>query len=125
MAFSRPGTPTDNAFLESFNGRLRDECLNCHWFESLADAKLRIRAWSEDYYASRPHKALNGLSPNEFTASWVKIAGFYFDSGPNTGCPSIYVYLIELAVLIRGEGQYDPKEMVTVHLAERYRSNPS
>ena len=72
LAFSRPGTPTDNAFVESFNGRLRDECLNSHWFESIADARLKLRAWSEDYNASRPHKALNGLSPNEFAASWKK-----------------------------------------------------
>ena len=68
LAFSRPGKPTDNAFIESLNGSFRDECLNCHWFESLKDAKLKIDAWRVDYNKSRPHQALNNLSPNEFVA---------------------------------------------------------
>jgi transposase InsO family protein len=45
LAFSRSGKPTDNAFIESLNGSFRDECLNCHWFESLSDAKLKVEAW--------------------------------------------------------------------------------
>ena len=45
IAFSRPGKPTDNAFIDSFNGALRDECLNAHWFESLRDAKMQIEQW--------------------------------------------------------------------------------
>ena len=49
LDFSRPGKPTDNAFVESFNGRLRDECLNTHWFLSLADARTKIEAWRRDY----------------------------------------------------------------------------
>ena len=68
LAFSRPGKPTDNAFIESLNGSFRDECLNCHWFDSLRDAKLKIDAWRVDYNESRPHQALNNLSPNEFVA---------------------------------------------------------
>lgn len=48
LDFSRPGKPTDNAFVESFNGRLRDECLNTHWFLSLDDAKTKIEAWRTD-----------------------------------------------------------------------------
>lgn len=68
LAFSRPGKPTDNAFIESLNGSFRDECLNCHWFDSLRDAKLKIDAWRADYNESRPHQALNNLSPNEFAA---------------------------------------------------------
>ena len=68
LAFSRPGKPTDNAFIESLNGSFRDECLNCHWFDSLRDAKLKIDAWRADYNESRPHQALNNLSPNEFVA---------------------------------------------------------
>ncbi|MGY5796168.1 integrase core domain-containing protein [Rheinheimera faecalis] len=47
LAFSRPGKPTDNAYIESFNGSLRDECLNCRWFESLTDAKLKTEAWRD------------------------------------------------------------------------------
>lgn len=54
MDFSRPGKPTDNAFIESFNGRLRQECLNTHWFLSLDDAKSKIEAWRRDYNERRP-----------------------------------------------------------------------
>lgn len=63
LDFSRPGKPTDNAFVESFNGRLRDECLNAHWFLSLADAKAKIEAWRRHYNEGRPHTALGWLTP--------------------------------------------------------------
>jgi transposase InsO family protein len=66
--FSRPGKPTDNGHIESFNGSLRDECLNAHWFSSLADAKDKITKWLKDYNESRPHRALNNLSPLEYVA---------------------------------------------------------
>lgn len=68
LAFSRPGKPTDNAYIESFNGSFRDECLNCHWFTSLSDAKVKIEAWRKEYNESRPHKALNYLTPKQFAA---------------------------------------------------------
>jgi putative transposase len=64
--FSRPGKPTDNCFIESFNGSLRDECLNVHWFESMEEAKERIEAWRIDYNVSRPHQALQEKTPAEF-----------------------------------------------------------
>jgi len=66
LDFSRRGKPTDNAAIESFNGRFRDECLNVHWFESLDDARAKIEAWRQDYNANHPHRALKGLSPNEY-----------------------------------------------------------
>ena len=66
LDFSRPGKPTDNAAVESFNGRLRQECLNAHWFLSLADAKAKIEAWRQDYNESRPHSALEWATPAEF-----------------------------------------------------------
>jgi len=66
IEFSRPGKPTDNAFIESFNGTFRDECLNAHWFESLSDAKVQIEAWRRDYNESRPHRALGEIAPAEF-----------------------------------------------------------
>lgn len=72
LEFSRPGKPTDNAFIESFNGRLRDECLNAHWFRSLTDAQQKLDSWRRDYNESHPHKGLNGLSPQEFKAQWAK-----------------------------------------------------
>jgi putative transposase len=64
--FSRPGKPTDNAKVESFNGRFRQECLNVHWFLSLDDAKAKIEAWRNDYNAVRPHSALQWMTPAEF-----------------------------------------------------------
>ena len=69
--FSRPGKPTDNCFIETFNGSLRDECLNVNWFESLEDAKEKIEGWRRDYNESRPHQALNEQTPAEF-AAWSK-----------------------------------------------------
>src|SRR5207249_5100069 len=55
--FSRPGKPTDNAYVESFNGTLRMECLDAHWFDSIAEAKAIIEAWRREYNESRPHRA--------------------------------------------------------------------
>ena len=66
LDFSRPGKPTDNATVESFNGRLRQECLNEHWFLSLADATAKIEAWRRYYNENRPHSALEWATPTEF-----------------------------------------------------------
>jgi len=66
LDFSRPGKPTDNAVIESFNGRLRDECLNQHWFLSLDEARAVTEAWKEDYNRVRPHGALGNQTPSEF-----------------------------------------------------------
>ncbi|HFH2893919.1 TPA: integrase core domain-containing protein [Pseudomonas aeruginosa] len=66
----QPGKPTQNAFIESFNGKLRDECLNEHWFCSLAEARIRIAAWRRDYNEHRPHSAIGNLALAEFAASW-------------------------------------------------------
>ena len=67
LDFSRPGKPTDNAFIEAFNGRLRDECLNENWFLSLDNAREKVRDWRKEYNSHRPHGALGNLSPEEFT----------------------------------------------------------
>ena len=64
LDFSRPGQPIDNAKIESFNGRLREECLNAHWFLSLDDARRRIEAWRAFYNEIRPDTALNWLTPS-------------------------------------------------------------
>jgi putative transposase len=63
LDFSRPGKPIDNAFIESFNGSFRDECLNVNWFLSLDDAKDKIAAFKEEYNHFRPHSALENLTP--------------------------------------------------------------
>ena len=68
LDFIRPGKPVENAFIEAFNGRLRDECLNVHQFTSLADATEKIEAWRVDYNARRPHSSLGHLTPNELVA---------------------------------------------------------
>ena len=66
LDFSRPGKPTDNARVESFNGRLRQECLNAHWFLSMENARDKIAAWRTYYNESRPHSALDWATPAEF-----------------------------------------------------------
>jgi putative transposase len=68
LDFIRPGKPIENAFIESFNGRLRDECLNVHQFASIADAQTKIEGWRLDYNQRRPHGSLGHLTPSEFVA---------------------------------------------------------
>lgn len=65
LDFSRPGKPTDNPFIESFNGSFRDECLNTSWFLSLEDAIEKIEAWRMEYNCFRPHSSLSGKTPDE------------------------------------------------------------
>lgn len=62
----QPGKPMQNGHVESFNGRLRDECLNANWFTSMSDARRKIEAWRKDYNENRPHSALNYRTPAEF-----------------------------------------------------------
>jgi putative transposase len=63
LDFSRPGKPTDNAFIEAFNGRLRAECLNAHWFMTLGDAREKLECWRRDYNEVRPHGAIGNKVP--------------------------------------------------------------
>jgi putative transposase len=72
LQFIRPGRPVENAFIESFNGRLRDECLNQHWFLSLADARRIIEAWRISYNTARPHRGLRGLTPEQYVLTLRK-----------------------------------------------------
>ena len=66
LDFSRPGKPTDNAFIESFNGSLRAECLNQHWFLSLEDAQEKVSAWRKESNEQRPHSSLDQQTPRQF-----------------------------------------------------------
>jgi putative transposase len=66
LDFSRPGKPTDNPYVESFNGKFRDECLSVNWFLSLDDAREKIEDFRWEYNHFRPHSALNDLTPKEF-----------------------------------------------------------
>ena len=74
LSFIRPGKPVENAFAESFNGRLRDECLNTNWFMSVRHAREIIEGWRQDYNEVRPHSSLSGRTPREFAES---TAGLY------------------------------------------------
>ena len=66
LDFIRPGRPVENGFIESFNGKLRDECLNANQFLSIADARSKIEAWRMDYNLHRPHSGLGNRSPAEY-----------------------------------------------------------
>lgn len=66
LDFIRPGKPNENAFIESFNGKLRNECLNENWFVSLEEVRKTIEEWRIDYNENRPHSSLGGLTPKEF-----------------------------------------------------------
>ena len=70
----QPGKPMQNGHVESFNGRLRDECLNASWFRNLWDARRRIGQWRTEYNEQRPHSSLDYRTPAEFAGQWVKAA---------------------------------------------------
>ena len=70
LIYIQPGKPVQNSFIESFNGRFRDECLNASWFENLADARCKIEAWRVDYNQHRPHSSLAYRTPEEFARQW-------------------------------------------------------
>ena len=70
LVFITPGKPVENSYIESFNGRLRDECLNVSVFFSVADARHQLQRWLRDYNTMRPHSALNDRTPNEFAQIW-------------------------------------------------------
>ena len=74
LRFIEPGKPIQNAFVESFHGRLRDECLDRHWFLGLSDARQIIEAWRQDYNRSRPHSALGYRPPEEFRQAFEAAA---------------------------------------------------
>jgi putative transposase len=81
--YIQPGRPMENGYVESFNGRLRDECLNENWFLDLAEARRIIEAWRQDYNQCRPHSALGYRTPEEFAKS---AAG---DCGKDGGCAAL------------------------------------
>ena len=72
LAFSRPGTPTDNPFIEAFNGRFRQECLDHNWFASLENARTILEAWRKDYNTLRPHSSLDHLAPAAYKEKWLQ-----------------------------------------------------
>jgi len=81
LDFSRPGKPTDNALIESFNGSFRDECFNTNWFLSLRDSREKISSWKKEYNSFRPHPSLENMTPDEFRTKHLKRPKIY-----NFGC---------------------------------------
>jgi putative transposase len=73
LEFIQPGKPTQNAYIESFNGRRRDECLNANWFTSGSDARRKIETWRQDYNEQRPHSSLHYLPPAEFARTALEM----------------------------------------------------
>jgi putative transposase len=74
LDFIDPGKPMQNGYLESFNGKFRDECLNLHWFRGLAEAREIIEKWRESYNTERPHSALEGKTPAQCAADYAQLA---------------------------------------------------
>jgi len=68
LAFIRPGKPVENVYVESFNGKFRDECLNEHWFITMAQARRTIKIWRQEYNEERSHSSLGDLTPARFAA---------------------------------------------------------
>lgn len=85
LDFIRPGKPIENCFVESFNGKFRDECLNQHWFIDLADARLKIETWRLDYNQVRPHSSLGGVPPAEY----AERAGLQPTAPQSTSAPPV------------------------------------
>lgn len=73
LDYSRPGKPTDNPYIESFNGSFRDECLNTNWFMSMEDAQSKIEEWRIEYNRFRPHSSLQGMTPQEMIEQCLKL----------------------------------------------------
>lgn len=74
LDFIRPGKPIDNAFIESFNGRLRDECLNTKVFHTIEGARQEIESWRRDYNTKRPHSAIGDITPSEYAERYRNLA---------------------------------------------------
>ena len=87
LHFIDPGKPIQNAFVESFNGRFRDECLNEHWFDNLHHARALVSEWMEDYHTQRPHSSLDYKTPAEFARSASPLGGFVVNDSANNQQP--------------------------------------
>jgi putative transposase len=74
LSFIQPGKPQQNAYIESFNGKFRDECLNEHWFTSMRHARQVIEQWRQEYNGERPHSSLGYLTPNRFAEGFLTAA---------------------------------------------------
>jgi putative transposase len=90
LAFIRPGKPVENGYIESFNGRLRDECLNVHLFFGLEDARQKLETWRMDYNTNRPHRSLGQMTPMEYVAMCSELRSPTAPSAPSAEKPGGY-----------------------------------
>ena len=98
LVFIRPGKPVENSYIESFNGRLRDECLNVQVFFALIDVREKLELWRQDYNQVRPHSALADRSPQEFVRDWKQSsAASMRTAGPAKEAPAGAVHCNEAA----------------------------
>lgn len=105
MIHIQPGKPTQNASIESFNGRLRDECLNANWFQNVRDAREKITAWKEDYNHHRPHSALGYRTPVEVAMQAVAPAKAAPSYVPNPNSSGAALASATACVLMPGTGE--------------------
>lgn len=96
LDFIRPGKPVENGYIESFNGRLRDECLNVNLFFTLADAREKLERWRQDYNLARPHSALGDQAPTQFAAAWPASAPTGSELAPTPCIPRDSSPLLEV-----------------------------
>lgn len=101
LAHIRPGKPVENAYIESFNGRLREECLNASWFRNLFDARRQIGAWRDHYNRERPHSALDYRTPEQFALAHTSagFCGMEAGQGGSIAAPSPHTPLPALTAL--------------------------
>jgi len=88
LDFIRPGRPVENSYIESFNGRLRDECLNVEVFFTIADVRQKLERWRKDYNQVRPHSALDDQSPQTFAATWMQNSARASTTSPANNPPA-------------------------------------
>jgi len=105
----QPGRPMENSYVESFNGRFRDECLNENWFSSLADAREKIEQWRQDYNEARPHSSLQYRTPMEFAK---QSASFYVnEAGEGTSNAAPFPHTSIPAMNSVGGGEQKPEKV--------------
>jgi putative transposase len=115
QVFIRPGRPTENGYAESFNGRLRDECLRVNWFPTLGEARRRLAIWQEHYNRRRPHSALGDQAPAEFLAGKRQSGSGRFalvhdekaSSGSRQGFPAAAKAALDCLLRLPKNGSYE------------------
>lgn len=100
----QPGRPMQNGHIESFNGRLRDECLNVSWFVNLADARAKIESWRQQYNSERPHSSLDYRTPQEFAKACSELT-----SGMSTIPPDLPPEVADGTAVLAGKGPLTPR----------------